>query len=1749
MKKKLSVAVAAFVAAAAAAAANDYPIRSADMTKVRVTGGFWYDRLETNRLSTLKNCFDKCNETPRIANFTNAAARAGKFGGIPFDDSDVFKVVEGAAYVLANHPDPELEKYCDWLIGQFAKAQELDGYLYTARTLGHWHFSKGGGSSGMMGPVRWSNIGSSHELYNNGHMIEAACAWFRATGKRNFLDVAVKSADLFCRVFGPDPTQLKDAPGHEEIELALAKLYRVTGRKRYLNLARHFIEMRGRGRSLEDGRPVGPGGEPVDPIVAPGAGIQDHMPVVLQREAVGHAVRAGYLYCGVADVAALTGDKAYLDAISAIWLNVSGRKLHLTGGVGGTPRGEAFERDYLLPNDYRVTYLETCAAIANALWNERMFRFSGESKYVDILERVIYNGFLSGVSLTGDEYFYPNPLACKGGYRRSKWFGCSCCPVNDVRFIPQIPSFAWATDGANIFWNLVMQGEAEVEGVKFKCDTGYPWNGRATLAVSPAAEKRFTLKLRVPGWAKGEPVPGDLYTQTVPASVKEITLSVNGAALDPAPGKDGYIDIDRKWKAGDKVEVNFPMPVKRIRAHRAVVDDLGRLAVERGPMLYCAEGCDNGGAAYDAVLPEDATFTDDTIVIGDKTFPALKASNGLKLIPYFAWDHRQPGNDMQVWFREKKPAAPPAGALKTSLVIGTDELSDRWVDRAVNLGLHNLSIHPGGGGQAEVALDKTLARLKEPGYRALIDRAKALGIDIGYEIHAASWLLPRNLFDVHPEYFRMDEKGARCRDKNFCFSNPEAMNIAGKRAVELAKALYGGNRRYCLWLDDVHGGVCKCEKCRGFSASDQQLIFANAIVTELRKFIPDAELCYLAYADAINPPEKVKPVKGVFLEYAPIKRDLGRPLADQNNGETKPLKALIEKFGSAGSRVLEYWFDNSLYSHWTSPVKLFRQAKDVVAADVEYYRLLGFEEISSFAVTLGDRNYVPLWGEPDLSAFARENVDSAFRSISLDGDAWEFRRGGSSAWSKVRVPHDWAIAGPFNHTNDYATGKLSWCGKGDYRRSFVWRKSGKPGERVYLEFDGVMARPKVKVNGKDAGGWDYGYASFILDVSALVVNGENSLEVSADTTDHKSRWYPGGGIYRSVRLVTRGDGHAIPGSVAITTPKISAAEATVNVSWRTLSGPKSASFKILKPRLWDVDDPYLYEYAVAGEKFRYGVRSVSVTTNGLFLNGRRLQIHGVNLHSDLGPLGMAFDRDAAKRQLLCMRDMGVNAVRTSHNCPAPQLLDLCDELGILVWDECFDKWDGTAGRLPGENLEEYVERNLKAFVRRDRNHPCVFTWSLGNEIYFNCEEYSQGTSRERCDRFRKAVLSEDSTRPVGIGCCYVKAVEKGDLDGLDLNGWNYGGSYRHMHARNPAMPLFYSESASAFSDYGFYRVPFAGNEEREGWSNTNNTEHGEWFRADVKNWKVDGYDQIAATWGDIADVEFDRMERDRYVCGEFVWSGIDYIGEPTPYTLWFLGASEFGSHYVKAAGRSFTVADTSRSSYFGAADICAIPKDRWHLYRSHWNKKAETVHILPHWNWNDHKGTKVPVYVYTSGDEAELFLNGRSLGRRRKGVVERNPALTNRYYEVCAKYRLRWFDVPYRPGELKAVAYRGGEKIGEAKMKTAGAPKAIRLTRDPYSAEGSDLVFVQIDAVDSKGNRSPVSDAKFDVLLKGPGEIAAVGNGDPRSMVSFKSLKGHSLWFGKAVVAVRRYRGTGDAPELTVTAPGLKPGTIKIAGR
>ncbi len=619
---------------------QDYPIRPVPFTAVRVEDSFWSPRMDTNRVTTVWYDFKKCEETGRIDNFAKAGKlMPGEFRGTPFDDSDVYKVIEGAAYTLALHPDAKLDQYLDELIVKIAAAQETDGYLYTARTIDPKC------RLDFFGPTRWSKLEGSHELYNLGHLYEAAVAHFQATGKRALLNVALKSANLICKTFGPGREQLKEPPGHEEIEIGLVKLFRATGDRNYLEQAKFFCDIRGRAETHKLRGPYQ----------------QDHQPILEQAEAVGHSVRAGYFYSGVADLAALTGDTGYVSAIDRLWENVVSKKIHLTGGIGASPDGEAFGANYDLPNS--TAYLETCAAIANALWNERMFLLHGDSQYLDVLERVIYNGFLSGVALTGDRFFYPNPLESDGKAKfnmgscdRAPWFGCSCCPVNDVRFIPEIASFVYATRGKDLFVNLFIGSSAkfDVAGapVELKLATRYPEDGKVSIAVTVPKPSDFTLNLRIPGWARNQPFPSDLYHYDDGLSFK-VKLAVNAHTV-PLNLEKGFAQITRVWNSGDVVTLILPTAVRRIVAHPAVVADRDRFALERGPLVFCAEGADNGGKVLDKVLAGKLHFQTDwrPDLLGGVTVirvstPEIK--DALTLIPYYAWCHRGP-NEMRVWF-------------------------------------------------------------------------------------------------------------------------------------------------------------------------------------------------------------------------------------------------------------------------------------------------------------------------------------------------------------------------------------------------------------------------------------------------------------------------------------------------------------------------------------------------------------------------------------------------------------------------------------------------------------------------------------------------------------------------------------------------------------------------------------------------------------------------------------------------------------------------------------------------------------------------------------------------------------------------------------------------------------------------------------------------------------------------------------------------------------------------------------------
>src|SRR5881409_2345235 len=570
---------------------RDYAVKPVPFTAVHFSDDFWAPRIEVNRTVTIPFAFQKCEETGRVDNFLRAGAalrgetlRDKKPPGYPFDDTDLYKVIEGASYSLSVHPDPKLETYVDGLIEKIGAAQEKDGYLYTTRTIDPEK------PHPWAGTKRWElEKVDSHELYDLGHLYEAAAAYYQATGKRSLLDVALRTAELLDTTFGPGKQSIW--PGHQITEMGLARLYRITGEERYLNLAKFLLDVRG-------------------PDGARGAGRQynqSHMRVVEQTEAVGHAVRATYMYSGMADVAALTGDASYLKAIDRIWENVAGKKLYITGGIGATGSGEAFGRDYELPN--MSAYNETCAAIGNDYWNHRLFLLHADARYIDVMERTLYNGLLSGVSLDGKSFFYPNPLESAGQHQRSPWFGVACCPGNMTRFLASVPGYVYAQKGDTIYVNLFVASTADVTmdggAVNLVQQTRYPWDGAVKITVRPAESRAFALNVRVPGWACGEAVPSDLY-RFADASNEPVTLKVNGRAV-PVALEKGYARIQRQWKAGDIVELSLPMPVRRVVAHPSVEADQGRVALQRGPIVYAAEWPDNpGGHVRNLLLADDA---------------------------------------------------------------------------------------------------------------------------------------------------------------------------------------------------------------------------------------------------------------------------------------------------------------------------------------------------------------------------------------------------------------------------------------------------------------------------------------------------------------------------------------------------------------------------------------------------------------------------------------------------------------------------------------------------------------------------------------------------------------------------------------------------------------------------------------------------------------------------------------------------------------------------------------------------------------------------------------------------------------------------------------------------------------------------------------------------------------------------------------------------------------------------------------
>jgi DUF1680 family protein len=676
-----------------------YNVKPIPFTQVKIKDNFWAPRLETVRTVTIPYTFRQCEETGRVKNFEIAGGAAdGAFcGQYAFDDSDVYKVIEGAAYSLQVQPDTALEKYVDRLVQKIAAAQEPDGYLYTWRSIYEREKAAGTVKEPTLGQfhrgsdTRWERVDQhSHELYNMGHLYEAATAYFQATGKRALLDVALKNADLVDKTFGWG--KLEKATGHQEIEIGLVKLYQVTGEKRYLDLAQFFLDVRGYGDIY----------------------MQNHQKAKDQREIAGHAVRACYMYAAMADVTALKGTDAYMPALNAIWDDVVGKKMYVTGGIGSSGSNEGFSEAYDLPN--YSAYCETCASIAFVLWNQRMFQLTGHAQYIDVLEKTLYNALNAGLSLSGDRFFYPNPLESRENVERSPWFACACCPSNVARFFPSIPGYIYAKRGNELYVNLFASSETTVQNVNSQLQlvnvniaqqTNYPWDGKVAIRVEPEKPNTFTLKLRIPGWAQGDAVPLDLYSFPKHDDSK-IFLFVNGKA-QPVVIRNGYASIERKWKKGDLVELALPMPVRQVFANSKVEADADRLALQRGPLLYCLEGKDQPDSrvlnimvdgleevsnSFDpSLLGGVQTLGFDGFLVKKKTAPDQGETQKLKLkaIPYYAWANRGKDN-MLVWlpdgFRAARPLAQATIASKSKITASEGakgelaSVADQWLPKS-----------------------------------------------------------------------------------------------------------------------------------------------------------------------------------------------------------------------------------------------------------------------------------------------------------------------------------------------------------------------------------------------------------------------------------------------------------------------------------------------------------------------------------------------------------------------------------------------------------------------------------------------------------------------------------------------------------------------------------------------------------------------------------------------------------------------------------------------------------------------------------------------------------------------------------------------------------------------------------------------------------------------------------------------------------------------------------------------------------
>ena len=784
----------------------------------------------------------------------------------------------------------------------------------------------------------------------------------------------------------------------------------------------------------------------------------------------------------------------------------------------------------------------------------------------------------------------------------------------------------------------------------------------------------------------------------------------------------------------------------------------------------------------------------------------------------------------------------------------------------------------------------------------------------------------------------------------------------------------------------------------------------------------------------------------------------------------------------------------------------------------------------------------------------RSSFDENWKFLKGDASAAEQPAFDDKAWRTLDLPHDWAIEGPFDVKFGPSTGGLPISGTGWYRKHFTVPAADK-GKFHSIEFDGAMSNSTVWLNGHELGGRPYGYSSFEFDLTPDIKFGaDNVVAVRLVPEEASSRWYPGAGIYRNVWLVTTGPVHVAHWGTYVITPEVSEASATVSVKSEirnrnaqaaratvetsildaagkqvgrqsadtTIAAQGSATIaatvKVAQPRRWDVNQPYLYQAVTtvrSGSQVldRYvtpfGIRSIEFNRDkGFLLNGRVLKLNGVCDHHDLGALGAAVNRRATERQLEILKGMGVNALRTSHNPPSPEMLEACDRMGIVVMDEAFDMW-----RIPkvrngyAKYFDQWGERDMRDLVRRDRNHPSVILWSIGNEV----PEQDRGNGVEIAKMLTGFAHQEDPTRPTTAAFnSWANAIKNGLADQVDIPGFNYQPMrYEQIQKEHPKWVIFGSETESCVSSRGVYDLPISAN-------------------ANLPTLQVSSFDTVAPGWAYCPDVEFDAQDRLPNVLGEFVWTGFDYLGEPTPY------------------GRANQW--PSRSSYFGIVDLAGFPKDRYYQYKSKWTSQP-VVHVLPHWNWAGHEGQKIPIMAYTNADEVELFVNGKSLGRKKLGVdtvVIPTGANVSPSRQFTSKYRLEW-EAPYAPGSLRAVGYKGGKQVAVDEVRTAGSPARVRLVPDraKISADGQDLSFITVRVEDKDGNLCPLAANLVQFKVEGAGKIEAVDNGNAASVEPFQADK-RTAFNGLALVIVRSRAGQPGRIQVTATSEGLPPATTVL---